>query len=86
MRAMDLIEPGFRPLYEKICVGNKGADKQDIFFEGMLLSEGLGMEISCATSLLDVSIANVLLQAEIKLGTASRRGAILISSASLYVL
>ena len=45
MRAMDLIEPGFRPLYERICVGNKGADKQDIFFEGMLLSEGLGMDL-----------------------------------------
>ncbi|KAI4674775.1 uncharacterized protein J4E84_010381 [Alternaria hordeiaustralica] len=44
MRAMDLIEPGFRPLYERICVGNKGADKQDIFFEGMLLSEGLGKD------------------------------------------
>ena len=40
---MDLIEPEFRPLYEKICVGNKGEDKQDIFFEGMLLQEGLGM-------------------------------------------
>jgi salicylate hydroxylase len=43
MRTMDLIEPDFRPLYEKICVGNKGEDKQDIFFEGMLLQEGLGM-------------------------------------------
>ena len=42
---MDLIEPEFRPLYEKICVGNKGEDKQDIFFEGMLLQEGLGMLI-----------------------------------------
>jgi len=39
---MDLIEPGFRPRYEKICVGNKGADARDIFFEGMLLEEGLG--------------------------------------------
>jgi len=86
MRAMDLIEPGFRPLYEKICVGNKGADKQDIFFEGMLLSEGLGMELSFATSVLAVRFVNLLLQAKTKRGTASRRGAILISSASLYVL
>jgi hypothetical protein len=39
---MDLIEPGFRPLYENICVGNKPADAQDVFFEGMLLEEGLG--------------------------------------------
>lgn len=43
MRTMDLIEPGFRPLYEQICVGNKGEKNQDIFFEGMLLEEGLGM-------------------------------------------
>lgn len=42
MRTMDLIEPGFRPLYEAICVGNKGEDAQDIFFEGMLIEEGLG--------------------------------------------
>jgi hypothetical protein len=39
---MDLIEPGFRPLYEKICVGNKGEDAQTIFFEGHLLKEGFG--------------------------------------------
>ncbi|KAM3421780.1 monooxygenase [Cercospora zeina] len=43
MLSMDLIEPGFRPLYEKVCVGNKGADAQHIFFEGMLVEEGLGM-------------------------------------------
>lgn len=86
MRAMDLIEPGFRPLYERICVGNKGADNQDIFFEGMLLSEGLGMDLSCATSLLAVPVVNLLLQAKTKHGTASQRGAILISIASLYVL
>ncbi|KAG4291395.1 salicylate hydroxylase [Fusarium proliferatum] len=42
MRTMDLIEPGFRPLYEAICVGNKGEKAQDIFFEGMLLEDGLG--------------------------------------------
>lgn len=39
---MDLIEPRFRPRYEKICVGNKPADAQDVFFEGLLLEEGLG--------------------------------------------
>ncbi|KAH8651266.1 hypothetical protein BX600DRAFT_403406 [Xylariales sp. PMI_506] len=44
MRTMDLIEPGFRPLYENICVGNKGEDAQNIFFEGMLLKEGLGRD------------------------------------------
>ncbi|KAL6918701.1 hypothetical protein FSST1_002727 [Fusarium sambucinum] len=44
MRTMDLIEPGFRPLYEKICVGNKGEDAHSIFFEGMLLEEGFGRD------------------------------------------
>lgn len=39
---MDAIEPGFRPLYGKVCVGNKRADAQDVFFEGMLLEEGMG--------------------------------------------
>jgi hypothetical protein len=48
MRTMDLIEPEFRPLYEKICVGNKGEDKQDIFFEGMLLKRALVGEITAA--------------------------------------
>jgi salicylate hydroxylase len=43
---MDLIEPGFRPRYEKISVGNKPADAQNVFFEGMLLEEGLGKLLS----------------------------------------
>jgi len=46
----------------------------------------LGMDLSCATSLLAVPIVDLLLQAKTKHGMASRRGAILISSASLYVL
>ncbi|KAI5240005.1 monooxygenase [Aureobasidium subglaciale] len=44
MRTMDLIEPEFRPLYEEICVGNKGENNQHIFFEGMLLEKGLGQD------------------------------------------
>ncbi|KAL5866413.1 hypothetical protein ACKVWC_011440 [Pyricularia oryzae] len=44
MRTMDLIEPAFRPLYEDICVGNKGQDNQHIFFEGMLLEKGFGRD------------------------------------------
>jgi hypothetical protein len=43
LRAIDAIEPGFRPKYEKICVGNKREDAQNVFFEGMLLENGLGM-------------------------------------------
>ncbi|GAM87944.1 hypothetical protein ANO11243_059720 [Dothideomycetidae sp. 11243] len=46
LAAMDLIEPSFRPKYEKICIGNKGDAAQDIFFEGMLLEEGLGRDQS----------------------------------------
>lgn len=39
---MDMIEEGFRPKYEAICVGNKPADAQHVFFECLLLEEGLG--------------------------------------------
>ncbi|KAF3039916.1 hypothetical protein E8E12_006777 [Didymella heteroderae] len=46
LRAMDLIEPGFRSRYEEICVGNKPVDAQHIFFEGLLLEEGLGRDES----------------------------------------
>ncbi|RGP62968.1 salicylate hydroxylase [Fusarium sporotrichioides] len=44
MRTMDLIEPGFRPLYEKVCVRNNGEDAQIILLEGMLLEEGFGRD------------------------------------------
>jgi hypothetical protein len=37
-----MLEEGFRAKYEKVCVGNKPADAQNIYFEGMLLQEGLG--------------------------------------------
>ena len=39
---MELIEEGFLSKYEGVCVGNKPADAQHVFFEGMLLQEGLG--------------------------------------------
>jgi salicylate hydroxylase len=39
---MDLLESGFRPRYEEISVGNKPANAQYVFFEGLLLKEGLG--------------------------------------------
>lgn len=42
MQALDMIQPGFRALYEAICVGNKSADAQWVFFEGYLLEPGLG--------------------------------------------
>lgn len=43
MRTMDLIEPRFRPLYEGVCVGNKGDHAKNVFFEGMLLEPGFGI-------------------------------------------
>ncbi|KAL7946817.1 hypothetical protein V8C42DRAFT_352320 [Trichoderma barbatum] len=44
LQAMDLIEEGFRSKYEAVCVGNKPADAQHVFFEGLLLQEGLGLK------------------------------------------
>ncbi|RAO73161.1 uncharacterized protein BHQ10_009173 [Talaromyces amestolkiae] len=44
MQALDMIEPRFRPLYENLCVGNKGVDAQWVFFEGLLLEPGLGQD------------------------------------------
>ncbi|KXJ88813.1 monooxygenase [Microdochium bolleyi] len=49
-RTMDLIDPAFRPLYEEICVGNKLADAQNIFFEGHLVQEGLGRDQAWASN------------------------------------
>ncbi|KAL8389036.1 hypothetical protein RB595_008840 [Gaeumannomyces hyphopodioides] len=44
MRVMDAIEPRFRALYDKVCVGNKSEDAQSIFFEVMLLEQGVGRD------------------------------------------
>lgn len=43
LQAMDLIVEGFRPKYEQICIGNKPEEARHVFFEGLLLKEGLGM-------------------------------------------
>ncbi|KIW12752.1 hypothetical protein PV08_07938 [Exophiala spinifera] len=43
LRAMDLIEPGFRPIYEKASCGNKYPNAQNVFFEGLLMEPGLGL-------------------------------------------
>ncbi|KAH7325550.1 salicylate hydroxylase [Stachybotrys elegans] len=42
MQALDMIQPGFRPLYEALCVGNKPDNAQWVFFEGLLLEPGFG--------------------------------------------
>lgn len=39
-----MIQEGFRAEYDKVCVGNKPGHPQDIYYEGMLLKEGLGMQ------------------------------------------
>ncbi len=45
MKALDMIEPGFRPKYDAVAVGNKRSDAQHVFFEGLLMEEGLGMRL-----------------------------------------
>lgn len=40
---MDAIEPTFRPRYEAISIGNAGPSAQNVFFEGLLLEKGLGV-------------------------------------------
>ncbi|KAK0388791.1 hypothetical protein NLU13_5034 [Sarocladium strictum] len=42
MQALDMLEPGFRALYEGLCVGNKSDDAQWVFFEGNLIEPGFG--------------------------------------------
>ncbi|EHA25750.1 hypothetical protein ASPNIDRAFT_43836 [Aspergillus niger ATCC 1015] len=44
--ALDMLQEGFRAEYEKVCVGNKPGEPQDIYYEGMLLQPGLGTQIS----------------------------------------
>jgi len=72
LRAMDIIEPEFRPKYEKICVGNKPADAQDVFFEGLLIEHGLGAHYP-PSSLLYYLIKQRL-QAKINHGTGIHHG------------
>lgn len=60
---MDLIEPSFRPRYEKISVGNKTPEARHIFFEGLLLQEGLGMEMTILSlKVHEPSVNNILNQ------------------------
>lgn len=40
--ALDMLQEGFRAEYDKVCVGNEPGERQDIYYEGMLLKEGLG--------------------------------------------
>ncbi|RAL02611.1 salicylate hydroxylase, partial [Aspergillus ibericus CBS 121593] len=42
--ALNMIEEGFLPKYERVCVGHKPPAPQDIYYEGLLLEEGLGLK------------------------------------------
>ncbi|KAL4957460.1 salicylate hydroxylase [Aspergillus filifer] len=49
--ALDMIEEGFRPKFDRVCTGNKPESKNWIYYEGMLLEEGLGLKDSwCGNS------------------------------------
>ncbi|KAF9888936.1 hypothetical protein FE257_008105 [Aspergillus nanangensis] len=41
--ALDMLQEGFRAEYEKVCVGHMPGKPQDIYYQGMLLEEGLGL-------------------------------------------
>lgn len=70
---MDLIEPGFRALYEGICTGNKAVEAEHVFFELMRLEEGLGTA-RLLPSLLEFGLT-LYVQVVISRGTAKPTGA-----------
>ncbi|KAL4801089.1 hypothetical protein BDV19DRAFT_384105 [Aspergillus venezuelensis] len=39
--ALDMIEEGFRPKFDRVCIGNKPESKNCIYYEGVILQEGL---------------------------------------------
>ncbi|PYI02687.1 FAD/NAD(P)-binding domain-containing protein [Aspergillus sclerotiicarbonarius CBS 121057] len=41
--ALNMIQEGFLPQYERVCVGHKPPAPQHIYYEGLLLEEGLGL-------------------------------------------
>ncbi|RAH52314.1 monooxygenase [Aspergillus piperis CBS 112811] len=41
--ALGMLQEGFRAQYEKVCVGNKPIEPQDIYYEGMLLQPGFDL-------------------------------------------
>jgi hypothetical protein len=82
---MDLIEPEFRPKYESICVGNKPAHAQNVFFEGMLLEEGLGKHRAISIPRLTDHLYLTKPQATISHGTVHLPGVTPISIGNLFV-
>lgn len=53
--ALGMLQEGFRAQYEKVCVGNKPIEPQDIYYEGMLLQPGFGTQISSLSCLISVN-------------------------------
>lgn len=84
---MDLIEEGFHSRYEAVCVGNKPADAQDVYFEGLLLQEGLGTHALPALTKQQAGkgSAKHLLQASKNLGMVIHPGATQTTSGELSV-
>ncbi|OJZ84840.1 hypothetical protein ASPFODRAFT_209304 [Aspergillus luchuensis CBS 106.47] len=41
--ALGMLQERFRAQYEKVCVGNKPGEPQDIYYKGMLLQPGFGL-------------------------------------------
>ena len=41
--ALEMIHEGFLAKYELVCVGHKAGVARDVYYEGLLLEEGLGM-------------------------------------------
>lgn len=84
---MDLIEAGFRPKYEAVCVGNKPQDAQHVFFEGLLLQDGLGTHSVILRPNQGESLALLInrLKVSTRTGMAVPHGATRITPADLFV-
>ncbi|KAL4959105.1 salicylate hydroxylase [Aspergillus stella-maris] len=42
--ALNMIEEEFRPKFDRVCIGNRPESKNCIYYEGLLLQEGLGLK------------------------------------------
>lgn len=83
-----MIQEGFRAEYDKVCVGNMPGQPQDIYYEGMLLKEGLGtqsLSLSLVANLGGRLSANRLPKVSVKPGTVIRPGATQTTSVEVSV-
>lgn len=84
-RVMDMIDEDFRRKYEAVCVGNKPADQQHVFFEGLLLKEGLGIRFTLLKNKQGIGPLISSPQVSTKTGTAAHPGVTLITPAKRFV-